>query len=611
MDWNRSHQRPAAAAGAVYPYGKAESIAGHLISWRRRERQAGRNHSRKPAGFLYIGGVFRHDRWLAVSGLILAVLSAPARLAADDSDLAKRVVVLANASEADSVRLARYYADQRGVPPGNIIALPMPTDETIGWPEFIAAIYQPLQDALVARGWIDAFATTLTDSLGRKRYGISDHRISYLVVCRGVPLRVSHEPRYYVDEPRLARRPEFRTNQGAVDSELTMLAHSTYNINGWVPNPLFRVERPPLLENEPAVKVARLDGPTYDDARSLVDHALEAERTGLLGRYYVDLRGPHPDGERWLELTAGWLAELGFDGDVNRAGGTRPAGARFDAPVLYFGWHASDLSGPMALDGFRFPPGAIALHIHSFSARTLRSATAGWCGPLVARGVTATFGNVFEPYLQLTLQPQLLVRALSAGRTLGDAAYYALPALSWQTIIIGDPLYRPFAVTLDAQLARLSTLPPALAPYAVLRRAHLLELEKKDAEARRILEDSWREHPGLVLGLELARRMVAAGDKAGAARALAAVPLPESFTLGEAPLAQQAAKLLADCGAAPGAVAIYRAILRNEALDLAWCSVVLHEARDTALAAGDKDQADVWSKELAELLAVPLTGGKL
>lgn len=555
--------------------------------------------------------MFRYDRWLAVSGLILAGLSAPARLVADDSDLARRVVVLANASEADSVRLARYYADQRGVPPDNIIALPMPADETIGWPEFIAAIYQPLQDALVARGWIDAFATTLTDHLGRKRYGISDHRISYLVVCRGVPLRVSHEPRFYTDEPRLALRPEFRTNQGAVDSELTMLAHSTYNINGWVPNPLFRVERAPLLENEPVVKVARLDGPTYDDARRLVDHALEAERTGLLGRYYVDVRGPHPDGERWLELTAGRLAELGFDGDVNRAGGTPPAGARFDAPVLYFGWHTSDLSGPMALDGFRFPPGAIALHIHSFSARTLRSATAGWCGPLVARGVTATFGNVFEPYLQLTLQPQLLVRALSAGRTLGDAAYYALPALSWQTVIIGDPLYRPFAVTLDAQLARLSTLPPPLAPYGLLRQARLFDLDKKDAKARRVLEDGLREHPGLVLGLELARRMAAAGDKAGATRVLAAVPLPESFTLDEAPLAQQAAKLLADGGAAPGAVAMYQAMLRNEALGADWRAAVLRDAVGAALAAGDRNQADAWKKELVESLAVPLTGGKL
>lgn len=549
--------------------------------------------------------MFRYDRWLAVSGLILAVLSAPARLAADDSDLAKRVVVLANASDADSVRLARYYAGQRGVPPGNIIALPMPPDETIGWPEFIAAIYQPLQDVLVARGWIDAFTTTLTDSLGRKRYGISDHRISYLVVCRGVPLRVSHEPRFYVDEPRLAQRAEFRTNQGAVDSELTMLAHSTYNINGWVPNPRFRVERPPPFENEPVVKVARLDGPAYDDARRLVDQALAAERTGLLGRYYVDLRGPHPDGERWLELTAGQLAGLGFDGDVNREGGMLPASARFDAPVFYFGWHAGDLKGPMALDGFRFPPGAIALHIHSFSARTLRSATTGWCGPLVARGVTATFGNVFEPYLQLTLQPHLLLRALIAGRTLGDAAYYALPALSWQTIVIGDPLYRPFAITLDEQIARLGALPPALAPYGLLRKAHLLDQEKKTAEAQRLLRDGWREHPGLVLSLSLARRMVTAGDKAGAVHTLEAVALPDSFKLGEVPLAQQAAKLLAAGGAAPRAVAVYQAILRNDALGRDWRSAVLREALGAALAAGDRNQAGVWEKELAKAIQVP------
>jgi uncharacterized protein (TIGR03790 family) len=545
--------------------------------------------------------VFRHGRWLALSGLIPGLLVAPARPAEDHSaDPALRVVILANASEAESVGLAHYYAARRGVPPANIIALPMPSDETIGWPEFIAAIYQPLQDELVTRGWIDAIATTLTDGLGRKRYGVFDHRISYLVVCRGVPLRVSHEPRFYIDEPRLALRPEFRTNQGAVDSELTLLAHSTYNINGWVPNPLFRVERPPPLENEPVVKVARLDGPTDAAARRLVDHALEGERTGLLGRFYVDWRGPHPDGERWLELAASRLGELGFDGDVHREGGTMPASTRFDAPVLYFGWYASDLNGPMAPSGFRFPPGAIALHIHSDSARTLRSATAGWCGPLVARGVTATFGNVFEPYLQLTLEPHLLVRALAAGKMLGDAACYATPALSWQTIVVGDPLFRPFAVTLDEQLAKLGALPPTLAPYALLRRARLFEQEKKSAEAQRVLEDGMREYPGLVLGLALARSRVAAGDMAGAARSLEAVTVPDAFTFDEAPLAQEAAKRLAEGGAAARAVAMYQAILANQDLGRDWRTVVLREAVGVAGAAGDRKQADAWNAELAE-----------
>ncbi|MDD2764291.1 MAG: TIGR03790 family protein [Opitutaceae bacterium] len=551
-------------------------------------------------------------RWLAATGLVLGLLAAPGRAAAgDDGDPAKRIIVLANANDADSMRLARYYAEKRGVPAGNIIALPMPADETIGWPEFIAAIYQPLQDQLVARGWIDAFATTLTDSLGRKRYGISGHRISYLVVCRGVPLRVGHAPGFYVDEPRLASRAEFRTNQGAVDSELTLLAHGTYNINGWVPNPLFRAERTWPFESEPVVKVTRLDGPSFDDACRLVDQALAAERTGLIGRFYVELRGPHPAGEQWLESAARGLADLGFDGGVRRESGTMPSSARFDAPALYFGWYADDLNGPMALDGFRFPPGAIALHIHSFSAQTLRSSTSGWCGPLVARGVTATFGNVFEPYLELTIEPHLLLRALAAGRTLGDAAYYAQPALSWQSVVIGDPMYRPFAISLDEQLARLASLSPALAPYVVLRKVRLLELGKKPEEARRLLEEAWRQSPGLVLSLGLAQQLVAGGDKTGAVKTLAAVSPPETFGLGDVPLAQQAARLLLECGAAPKAVSLYQAILRNAALGRDWRAIVLREALAAAQAANDGSQAASWAGELARMSTDLLPTGKL
>jgi len=41
-------------------------------------------------------------------------------------------------------------------------------------------------------------------------------------------------------------------------------------------------------------------------------------------------------------------------------------------------------------------------------------------------------------------RPHLLLRALARGHNFGDAVYYALPALSWQGVAIGDPLYRPF-----------------------------------------------------------------------------------------------------------------------------------------------------------------------
>jgi uncharacterized protein (TIGR03790 family) len=145
-----------------------------------------------------------------------------------------------------------------------------------------------------------------------------------------------------------------------------------------------------------------------------------------------------------MEQVVRQLAELGIETEVDREPSTFPAAARFDQSGLYFGWYAGTVNGPFTQPGFRFPAGAIAMHIHSFSAATLRDAASGWCGPFVARGVTATVGNVFEPYLQLTHRPDFLLRALARGENFGDAATYAQRALSWQTVAIGDPLYRPF-----------------------------------------------------------------------------------------------------------------------------------------------------------------------
>jgi tetratricopeptide (TPR) repeat protein len=90
-------------------------------------------------------------------------------------------------------------------------------------------------------------------------------------------------------------------------------------------------------------------------------------------------------------------------------------------------------------------PGAFAYHLHSFSAQVLRTTTAGWVGPLLDRGAAATVGYVEEPYLQTTLDCQaFFARWVFGGFTLGEAVYAALPALSWQATVVGDPLYRPF-----------------------------------------------------------------------------------------------------------------------------------------------------------------------
>ena len=547
------------------------------------------------------------------SGLFAAALGGGALLQADLSaagpakagDPAARVVILANSRQPDSVRLAEFYAEKRGVPAGNIISLPLPEDESITWREFIDQVYQPLQDELYRRGWIEGTATSLLDKLGRKRYGFTGHHLSYLVVCRGVPLRIFNDPTLLENKRDRKTADQFNKNEGSVDGELSLLAQSGCDITAMVTNPLFANERPSALEAEMVVKVSRLDGPTFESARRLVTSALEGERHGLLGRYYVDTVGPHTAGDQWLDSVLTQLRDLGFDGDTERTGATLGADARFDAPVLYFGWYAGNLNGPFAVEGFNFPPGAVAVHIHSFSAQTLRSDTQGWCGPLVARGVTVTVGNVFEPYLELTHRPNLLLRALCRGKTFGDAVYYALPALSWQAVAIGDPLYRPFEISLADQERLGDGLPPTLAPYAVMRRANLLLSQGKKAEALATLQAALLARPSLPLGLAVARLALAKDDPKSAVSALKFVSLLKKFRREEWPLAREIAGVLAAHDARPAALQVYLVLTMTKAPTLEARKALLTEARNTADAAGDLQLSLDFGRQLAELAAPP------
>ncbi len=530
-------------------------------------------------------------RWLLGVGLLPAVAAQPADRPAD------RVVILANADDPDSLRIARHYAEVRGVPAANLIALKLPTAESIAWREFVALLWQPLLAQLVQDGWIDAIPMALTDPVGRRKYAVSGHRIEALVVCRGVPLKIPHDPELFTEVRPFTARPEFRTDAGAVDGELSLLAQPNYPVSAFVPNPLFQNERPTAAELAAVVKVSRLDGPTAADAYALVDLAVAAERNGLAGRAYVDIANRDDLGDPWLDSTAKQLADLGFDTDVDRLPATIPAGARFDAPALYFGWYAGDVTGPFTLPGFRFPPGAIALHIHSYSAATLRSPTQGWTGPFVARGATATVGNVHEPYLQFTHRPQLFVRALAKGATLAEAAYFSLNALSWQAILVGDPLYRPF----PREPAPDRVPAPAWTGYAVLRQMRELELRKRPDEALAVGIAAQRVSPSLAVGLALAQRLQAAGDHDGAGNALGFAATVTTLRPDEWALARACARMLESCGRPARALGLWRVLLAVETLPRELRVVWLTEASAAAEAAKDTAQRVLWESELAAL----------
>jgi uncharacterized protein (TIGR03790 family) len=493
---------------------------------------------------------------------------------------------------------------QRGIPAANLVLLDAPEAPDISWTEFVDRVFNPLRRQLTAAGWLKGLVTDQLDAEGRLRYVFYGHQIAFLVTCYGIPIRIVNDP------ARLARatsrpRPEFNTNQAAVDSELALLATLDTPTAGPVNNPLYGRLDPDDFIRGQIVRVARLDGPSAAAARGLVDSALAGEAHGLQGRAYLDFSGKDPLGDQWLAGDGQLLRQLGFDVSENHVPALIGWSERFDAPALYFGWWSWELSGPISDPDFRFPPGAIAIHIHSFSAEMIRDGTHRWVGPLVNRGVAATVGNVFEPYLQLTHNPQMFLDALVHGLTTGEAAFYSLPALSWQGVFIGDPLYRPFLNTLPAQLDRAARDPGPYAVYAVIRQMNLLQEQGRLNDALALGLNFQDAHPHPALALVLAQLQQKLGHSDDALRQLAWVTTVDPVPRDDLGLLAETARWANDQGDHSLALALYGHALLAPSATRDFKLAVLPEASAAAKQAGDSTLAARWEQDLATLSAPP------
>src|SRR4051794_9029431 len=81
----------------------------------------------------------------------LAALNAPA--AAPDRPLAESTVVIYNRAVPESIDLAKFYAQKRGIARDHMIALNCSTEEEITRDDYEATIAQPLRDVFRERGW--------------------------------------------------------------------------------------------------------------------------------------------------------------------------------------------------------------------------------------------------------------------------------------------------------------------------------------------------------------------------------------------------------------------------------------------------------------------------
>jgi uncharacterized protein (TIGR03790 family) len=353
---------------------------------------------------------------------------------ATNPDAAATVVVY-NEQDASSVDLAGYYAEQRGIPFDHLIGLTCPLEETVSRADYERTIAEPLREAFFTRGWWK----TEADIKGAR---VAESKLRYVVLIRGIPLRIGAVATWEGDKPIA---PSLNSNEASVDSELAMLGMQTRQISGPLENPVFRK---PQAEIAWLLRVCRLDAAEPATVRRMINDSLAAEKNGLWGFAYVDSRGlksgPMGAGDQWFRNVAADAAFHGIPCILDTAPGVFPEHHPMSRMALYFGWYSGPLAGAFLDPELRFEPGAVAVHLHSFSATSLRAPLQGWCAPLLERGAAATLGNVYEPYLTFTPHLDQFEASLRAGDNFAQAAYGSQPVLSWMTTFIGDPLYRPF-----------------------------------------------------------------------------------------------------------------------------------------------------------------------
>lgn len=507
------------------------------------------------------------------------------------------VVVVYNPKLDGSKEIAEYYAAKRGLAQEQLIAIACTPNESVSRAEFVEFIQKPLIEELEDRGWWK------TKSNGDS-WKVTSSRLKYLVLCHGIPLKIEEPPPAPNAPPAPNTRSELSITRAAVDTELALIPSPQAPTTGFVQNPFFGKNSVDDLKdwNLQIVLVTRLDGPNPDACKRLIDSAIAGEEHGIWGRAIVDARGittgAYAQGDQWLNNLADFLKIAGWNPTVDRIESTLADPGPFQSCALYAGWYSDSICGPMADPNFRFVPGAIVYHIHSFSAQSLRTFDRHWAGPLVARGVAATMGCVDEPYLQFTPFVDFFFKQLFFGRNFAQAAYLSIPVLSWQITVVGDPLYRPFNRDFDRTFAEMSQRKDPDLPWAHLRKAGQMAAAGMIDPAILQLETARKENSNGLYPERLAQLYAEKKDYASAIRIWKECIGKMNLPALKAWYLLWLARTEWDAGMLPESMADYRRHIEQYPDHPARLSVAM-EARDKAVQKGMKTDSDYFDQIIA------------
>ncbi len=341
--------------------------------------------------------------------------------------LPEEILLVVNRNVPEGLVLAQHYRDLRQVPVENLLQLDLAEQESCSRQEYDEQVVTPLRALL------------------RKT---EFSHIRCLLLFYGMPLKVQ-PPEAKGNESSQSPGQQLVAQSGAaLDSELVLAMAGDYPLGGWLTNPFYLHQgRKPSLSGRPFL-VARLDAANPDIVKRMMADSIIAEKEGLTGRAYFDARWSTHDGQgnAYQRFDATIHAAAQLTRQISRLPVVLDTNEALlnSAPdaAIYCGWYRlADY-----LDIFTWQRGAVGYHVASGECASLRNPeNRGWCKGILEAGGTATLGPVAEPYLAAFPRPdQFFAYLLDGYYTLVESYFFSLPYVSWQMILLGDPLYRPF-----------------------------------------------------------------------------------------------------------------------------------------------------------------------
>ncbi len=360
----------------------------------------------------------------------------------------------------DSLEIAEYYQEKRGIPDGHVCGINTSTSETISREQYDqwydtgdsypnnTHVRQAVEDCLVSRGIKET--------------------IRYITLAKGMPLRIST----YQDTGYNA------ADYGSVDNALSLLFNNV-SIYWRHTNPYYNVDPSfDLDERFDSFKyngtdhytpvdfnlsylVTRLDGYNVTEVLDMIDRAV-LTNTSMKGQWVLD---DDPDcsgstcdymsaANATLCETLGLCDYVSFE-DTNPAL-TSPEDVDNNSVIGYssHGVYGSGLGSNAIESGvltFDLNDGSIYTSWESFNARsyddpdsTGHNMVADW----IRFGGTGGLGSVYEPWCSGISHENYLFPAYASGYTFAEAAYMSLNYVDFVTSVGGDPI---MTITPDEQ----------------------------------------------------------------------------------------------------------------------------------------------------------------